>query len=174
MSNTVRLAMTVRGSEADVRAFIDAFRQGFHGVVPLPPEDCGDVVAPRDWEHVRIDTWGVKRSPLGMSPMHTHFGFTEEPRATFGFDTDWRVPRPFFAKASVAWPSLRFMISWAEEDREGGRSVWLEGREFPTSVKSPSMAEADAIDDGGEQWGRARNFFLDEHLEWARLPAGRP
>lgn len=163
MSNRVRLAMTVRGDEPDVRAFIDAFQQdGFRTVAPLPDEHH---VARGEDERQSIvsEAWGTKRVFHDRWPTIVTFGPSRlDARATYRFSCDWSVPRPLFSKMSSAWPKVRFLVSWSLEDNAGGRSVWHDEQETRVQADAPSMDE-----DDGVRWRAARDFFLNTHDAWA-------
>lgn len=174
MSDAVTLAMSVRGDELDVRRFIDAFQaDGFHSVAPLPAKHLCFARNEDEHQSIRAEAWGTKRIAHKKWPTVVQFGPSRhDARATYRFSCDWDVPRPLFAKMSAAWPSIRFVISWAFADHRGGRSVWSNGQEEQLAIESPSLDDANTIDDGGVQWRAARDFFLATHDAWVSENVG--
>jgi len=149
MPNNIKNTLTVYGPPEDVMQFI-AKAKGtrpptgdkdgvnseigkepgndfqFHKLVPLPPEystnPYGDG-SPNSGYELEVKTWGVKWGAYSIQ-----FPVVDPGIVTYRFETAWKGPTEFMAKAVLGWPTLDFFLSWGGEGPTRGRWSRLNGK----------------------------------------------
>jgi hypothetical protein len=189
MPNHVKIKLTIKGPDKDVKRFVAQARAvppmcgpgdgnyqpdkkrepldlSFHAIVPLPQSysersytDCG-----YDLEH---ETWGTKWGAYDQEPPTFADG-----AATYSFTCAWGHPDKWLRKAAASWPSLKFFMSYGGEGPTRGRLTYQRDQEPKKwteegAARYPSDDEGLSDDEYCDQYDLAQEHFIRTHHAWA-------
>lgn len=143
----------------------------FHGVVPLPemfrqvPYSVHEGIGGYE---MQVETWSVKWGPYRVQPIRIEPG-----KATIHFTTAWGPPRKYYVKASKAFPSCVFIVSYGGEGPCFGRIIYQDGQEAqivdgnwrdvpPSDEENDDYSAADAF---VMQYMNTHDDFVDEYCK---------
>lgn len=201
MPNNIKNTLTVYGPPADVTRFI-AMARGtrpptgdkagvnseignepvidfqFHKLVPLPPDystnPYGDG-SPNSGYELEVKTWGVKWGAYSIQSPVVDPGIV-----TYRFETAWKGPTEFMAKAVIGWPTLDFFLSWGGEGPTRGRWFRLNGKVKDQSERYeswsrllPAGGDDEDEEDYMQKYDAVTHARRTTHAQWlGKLIAG--
>jgi hypothetical protein len=194
MPNHVKIKLTIKGPDEDVKRFVTQARGrppatgdapghinanrddlpemplNFHSVVPLPAEygkvPYSSLGKPNGCD-MECETWGAKWGAYDQEEP-----VVEEGCASYSFTCAWGHPDKWLRKAAASWPALKFFMSYGGEGPTRGRFTYQRDKEpkrWPEkgAARYPSDDEGLDDDEYGEQHDLAEEHFIRTHRAWA-------
>lgn len=158
------LAAKVEAAIRDERPVIPL---SFHAIVPLPKAYETEPYDPFGCAAERA-AWGVKWGAYGIAEPELSEG-----RATYKFQTAWGPPGVWLARASEAWPTLDFLLSYGGEGPARGRIRFRGGESLHDQHDDYRAEDYPSESDYGEDddayfdaYKAAEHVYLQSHDEW--------
>lgn len=201
MPNHVRQRLTVVGAANDVAAFVVTARGArpatgdapgslngngelhvsplcFHMIAPLPDSFSAEEYGSGKsvGYELEVKGWGVKWGPYQIAddaPAMSDAGTA----ATYDFTCAWGPPVVALRRASLRYPTLRFLLSWGGEGPCRGRHAFWRGdvlleiddywRNMAPEMPTDEEYEADE-DAASRRSEAAERKYIDSHESWVR------